>query len=52
MCVKLCVRVHANWLKVGVVMGVAFHKKLHKFYIDSQMYSKCCGKVGHDPNNN
>ena len=51
MCVKLCVRVHVNWLKGGVAMGVDDHKKVHNFDIDSQICTRCCGKVDHDPNN-
>ncbi len=34
--VFVCVRAHANWLKVGVEMGVAFCKKVHDFQIASQ----------------
>ena len=36
-CCMLCVHVHVNWLKGGVAMGVAYHKKVHNFDIDAQI---------------
>ncbi len=35
-CEKMCVCVHASWLKGGVAVGGANCKKVHNFQIDSQ----------------
>ncbi len=49
MCVKVCVCVHTNGLKGGVVMEVAYCKKVHNFQMDSQTSTRFSGKVGHEP---
>ncbi len=48
-CVKVCVCVHANWLKEGIIMGVAYCKKVQSFQIDSQTCTRFGGKVGYEP---
>ncbi len=48
--VKVCICAHANWLKGGVVMGVAYCKNQHNFQMDSQTCARFSGKVGHEPN--
>ncbi len=48
-CVKACICVHANWLKGGVVMGVAHCKKVHNFRMDLHTWTRFSGKVGHEP---
>ncbi len=46
MCVCVCVWVwvHANWLKGGVVRGVAHCKRAHNFQVDSQTCTRFSGK--------
>ncbi len=48
-CVCVCVCVHANWLKGGAAVGVAFYEKAHNFQMDSQSCKRFGGKFGHEP---
>ncbi len=49
-CVCVCVCVHANWLKRGTAIGVAYCKKVHNMEMDSQSCTRFSGMVGHDAN--
>ncbi len=47
MCVKLCVCVHASWLKGGVAVGVTHCKKALNFQMDSQTCTRFIAKADH-----
>ncbi len=48
-CVKVCVCVHANWLKWGVTVEMANCKKMHNVHMDSWTCARFSGKAGHEP---